>query len=382
MGRFVSCKVYIDYNATAPLHPDVRKSMEPFWNSESTNFLANASSIHWAGQYTRKILEQQRSQMAKLLHCSASEVIFTSGGTEADNLALRGVLKHPTVETPRLLVSKVEHPAIIECAKVLAKQGVDVDYIELSSNGQIDLDDLKQKLATPTTLVSIMAVNNETGIIHDIQSIHELTQDHGALLHVDAVQAPGRIPIPDQVELLTISGHKLGGLVGAGALINRGAKLLPHITGGPQERGRRAGTESVFAIISLASALAISLTDQDDKQKNLSIQSERLESFLATLQDVKIINQSPRVAGVTCAIFEGCEGDILLQALDLAGIAASSGSACSSGSLEPSHVLKALGYSNNQALSAIRFSLGWATTPSDIDRVLEVLPDLLHQTRI
>jgi cysteine desulfurase len=311
-----------------------------------------------------------------------SEVIFTSGGSEADNLALSGVLER-AAEPRRLVLSAVEHPAVDAAARSWAERGVDVARVPVLPSGALDLSALERALEIPTTLVSVMAVNNETGFVHDIPAVRELSRRAGARLHVDAVQAGGRLPVSAfDADLVVMSGHKLGGLPGAGVLALRDdIPLAPAVVGGPQERGKRAGTESVAAAVALAEALERAESKREAENARLARLRDRLDDALRALPGVAILDRGPRVAGVTTAVFDDVDGEVLLQALDLEGVAASSGSACSSGSLEPSHVLLALGVDPARALSAVRFSLGWATTEDEVEEVARLLPGLLDRAR-
>jgi cysteine desulfurase len=360
--------IYLDYNASAPVRPEVRDAMA------EVSF-GNASSVHWAGQRARKELEAARTAIARRVARKPSEVIFTSGGTEADNLALLGV------RGDRVLISSVEHPAVLTAADRLRARGVEVELVPVDSEGRLDLFALDRALEKPTVLVSVMAVNNETGVISPIAEVIARSHARGARVHVDAVQAAGRIPLPLEADLIAMSGHKLGGPKGIGVLLVRDDLPLDSlITGGPQERGHRAGTEPVAGAVGMAKALEIALDRMDAERDRLAGLVARVDAGLGALPGARIVGRSAeRVANTTTAVFEGVEGESLLQALDLAGIAASSGSACSSGSLEPSHVLKAMGYSDAEALSAVRFSLGWASGASDVDRLLSVLPEALKQ---
>ncbi len=377
-------RVYLDYNATAPVRPEVRQAVEPLlFGALDEGHFGNASSVHWAGQAARRALEGARSRVAARLQRRPSEIVFTSGGSEADNLALRGVLLHPTVRKPRLVISAVEHPAVRAPALALREAGVEVIEVPVDADGRLDLDRLDAALAVPTTLVSVMAVNNETGVILPTSQIQERVHRAGARLHVDAVQAAGRIPLPTEADLITLSGHKLGGLPGAGVLaVREDFPLAGQQLGGPQERGHRAGTESVATAVALAEALGISDDRREAENERLAPLLRRLEETLLGLGGVRIVGAGAlRVAPVTTAVFADVDGEAVLQGLDLEGIATSSGSACSSGSLEPSHVLLAMGISGSEAMSAVRFSLGWATTEADVDRTIQVLPMVVARAR-
>ena len=377
-------RVYLDYNATAPVRPEVRRAVEPvLFGDPAQGRFGNASSVHWAGQVARRLLEQARGRVAKRLSRKPAEIVFTSGGSEADNLALRGVLMHPRVRRPRLVISAVEHPAVRAPAEALRGAGVDVVKIPVDTEGRLDLDRLDAALTVPTTLVSIMAVNNETGVVLPVDEVIARARRSGATIHVDAVQAAGRIALPIDADLITLSGHKLGGLPGAGVLAVRDdIPLAAQQLGGPQERGHRAGTEAVATAIALAEVL--DLADDARETENLRLQGlrDRLEAGVAALPGARIVGRAAdRVAPVTTAVFTGVDGEAILQGLDLEGIATSSGSACSSGSLEPSHVLLAMGIPPTEALSAVRFSLGWASVPADVDHALAVLPTILERAR-
>lgn len=377
-------RVYLDYNATAPVRPEVRAAVEPILFGDLTGGdFANASSVHWAGQAARKRLESARGRLAERLGRRASDVIFTSGGSEADNLALFGHLLHPAVEPKRLVLSAVEHPAVRSAAERLVEQGVDVDTFGVRPDGQLDLDDLERKLERPTALVAAMSTNNETGVEHDVDAVITRAHAAGARVMVDAVQSVGKRPWPVDADLVVFSGHKLGGLKGAGCLVRREDVVLRgELVGGPQERGLRAGTEDVAAIVAMVEAALIADDRRDEENARLLHLRRGLEELLTRTPACEIVGQStPRAANTVTAVFADVDGDVVLQGLDLEGVAASSGSACSSGSLEPSHVLTAMGYGPDRALSAVRFSLGWASTNRDIEHVAEVLPRVLERAR-
>lgn len=376
-------RIYLDYNATRPVRPVVRRMVEPIlFGAPIDGAFGNASSVHWAGQEARRHLEGARIRIAARLARKPGEIVFTSGGTEADNLALTGLLQRAA--SPRLLLSSVEHPAVDAPAHAWARRGAEVLRIPARPSGALDFEGLEAALDPPPTLVSVMAVNNETGIIHDIPTLRLLTAKVGCALHVDAVQAAGRLPLANwDADLVTLSGHKLGGLPGVGVLaIREELGLAPALLGGPQERGHRAGTEAVAAAVSLAVALDAAEGERETEMPRQESLRDRLDLTLRSLPGCSLLDAAPRVASVTCALFDGVDGEALLQALDLEGVAASSGSACSSGSLEPSHVLRAMGCSPEHALSAVRFSLGSETTPEEIDAVGALLPPLLDRVRV
>lgn len=377
-------RVYLDYNATAPVRPEVRRAVEPILFGEtSAGAFGNASSVHWAGQSARRALERARARVGARLARRPADIIFTSGGSEADNLALRGVLLHPTVTRPRLVISAVEHPAVRAPAHALRDAGVEVVEIPVNDAGVLDLEALARALTVATSLVSVMAVNNETGVISPIEEVVRLGHAAGAWVHVDAVQGAGRRPLPVDADLVTLSGHKLGGLPGVGVLATRETvPLAAQQLGGPQERGHRAGTESVAAAVAFAEALSIADDRRAAENRRLQALRDRLEAGVAALPGARVVGAgAPRVAPVSTFVFKDVDGEAILQGLDLDGVATSSGSACSSGSLEPSHVLLAMGVSATEALSSVRFSLGWASSDRDIDRTLEVLPSIVARAR-
>lgn len=367
-------RAYLDYNATAPVRPEVRAAVEPILFGSFEGGSGNASSVHWAGQAARKALEDARARVAKIFSRKPSEVIFTSGGTESDNLALFGVLRHPSRAAPRLIRSAVEHPAVVAPSVELAREGITVDVLDVDSDGRLD----PSKLDRAAGLVSVMAVNNETGVIHPTKDVIEAAT---CPVHVDAVQAIGRVPIEDFVDadLITISGHKLGGLKGTGALIVKDTVPLASIAvGGPQERGKRAGTEDVAGAVALATALEIAVAHRETEETRLAVLRDRIDGVLRAIDGAHVLGMgAPRVGGTTLAVFEGVDGESVLQGLDLEGIATSSGSACSSGSLEPSAVLLAMGVRESLARTSVRFSLGWGSTEADVNALTAVLPEVV-----
>jgi cysteine desulfurase len=356
-------RTYLDHNATSPLRPAAREAIEKAFRDGG-----NASSVHAEGRIARAIIDDAREAIARELGVLSPMLVFTSGGSEANNLAIKGAA------VDRLLVSAVEHPSVLESARAAGKP---VEIVPVDRDGIIDLVALDRMLAGgPRALVSIMLANNETGVIEPLRQVSEIGRRHGALIHTDAVQAFGKIPVNFGVlgiDLLTVSAHKLGGPVGAGALIVRdGVSLEPLIHGGGQELRRRAGTENLPAIAGFAAAAA-------ERRIDVSHLRDRLES---ELEDAVVVGSSvERLPNVTCLAWPGLSAEMLVMAFDLDGIAISSGSACSSGKVAKSHVLAAMDVAPEIADGAIRVSLGWNTTEEDIDRFIQAARPIIARGR-
>jgi len=365
--------IYLDYNATAPLNHEIRDELFELWAKDE---ILNPSSIHWAGRKARKHFESARRRIAHYFDRKPSEVIFTSGGSEADNMALLGI------PAERIITSKVEHPAVLETAEYLEKKGRDVIYLSVDANGQLDLDELKVSV-TDKSLVSIMAVNNETGVIFPIEEITAICHEAGALVHVDAVQSIGRIPICSSPDLITVSGHKLGAPVGAGALIAKELiPMAPLIHGGAQERGRRAGTGNVIGALGLAMAIEYAEEHRKSEAARLQGLRDELEEQVKKISGAEIVAETAsRVCNTTTLVFEGIEDESIVHALDLTGIACSSGSACASGSLEASHVLLSMGIPSKKSKSALRISMGRSTTRPHIEKLVASLREIVPSVR-
>ena len=353
-------RIYLDANATTPLLPEVFEAMRP-WLLES---FGNASSIHQQGQRARAAVDNARGRVAALLHCRDSEVIFTSGGTESDNLALFGTLS----AGQHLITTKAEHHAVLHAAEALERQGVEVTYLACDGDGLVSPDSLRAALRANTRLVSILFANNETGVIQPIAALARIAHQHGALFHTDAVQAAGKLRLDlagelAEVDLLSLSGHKLYAPQGIGALfLRRKTPLNPLFHGGPHERQRRAGTENVPGIVALGEAAVAAeswLGSIAPENSTLAGLRDRLEStILATIPGSGVNGVgAPRVVNTTNVYFDGLEAESLLIALDLQGISVSAGSACQSGATEPSHVLLAMGLRPERARASIRISL-------------------------
>lgn len=376
-------KIYMDHNATTPVHPAVVDAVLPFFGEH----FGNPSSIHWAGREVKKGLETARESVASFLKCDPKEVVFTSGGSESDNLAIKGVCEAQRDKGNHIITTKVEHPAVLHTCEYMEKQGFQVTYLPVDMDGMINLDDLKNAVTDKTILITVMFANNETGTVFPIAEIGKIAREKRITFHTDAVQAAGKLPIDVDainVDLLTISAHKLYGPKGVGALyVRKGTKMKPMIHGGPQERNRRAGTENVTGIVGMATACEIAMKDMDVENGRLLKLRERLHKGLTQRIDHVKLNGHPtlRLPNTLNVSFEYVEGESLLLNLDMEGVAASSGSACTSGSLEPSHVLTAMGLTHEVAHGSVRFSLGRANMEEDIDKIIEIMPSIVERLR-
>lgn len=377
-------RVYLDYNATTPPAPEVAEAMA----GALRDVFGNASSVHAFGQQAKAALDQARQQVAALVGSDASEVVFTSGGTESDGLALRGVAEAAEAgERREIIVSAIEHEAVLNTARALARRGWRVIHLPVDASGVVDPDRLREVISARTALVSVMHANNETGAIQPIAELAAIAHNQGAVMHTDAVQSAGKLALDARaldVDLLSISAHKCYGPKGAGALwVRRGTRVVSQMTGGRQERSRRAGTENVPAIVGFGVAAARAREALADEAPRLASLRDRLERGVLARVPGTVVNagEAARVPNTANISFDRVEAESLLIALDLEGIAVSTGSACSSGTLEPSHVLKAMGLPAGRTQSSIRFSLGRPTTDAEIDRVLDVLPGLVEKLR-
>jgi cysteine desulfurase len=377
-------RVYFDYNATTPPAPGVAEAVL----HAMRDVFGNASSIHHFGQQAKAAMDDARSAVASLLHADPSEIVFTSGGTEADNFAIRGAAEalEPTGRR-HLIASAIEHEAVLNTLKALARRGWRTTLLPVDHTGIVSPDRLREAIDADTALVSVMHANNEIGTVQPIAALAAIAREHGALMHTDAVQSAGKIPVDVRalgVDLLSLSAHKFNGPKGAGVLwIKRGTRMQPTMTGGKHERNRRAGTENVPAIAGLGVAVALAAGKMAAEAGRVSALRDRLET--AILRDVPgtIVNgdRERRVPNTTNISFDRVEAESLLIALDLEGIAVSTGSACSSGTLEPSHVLKAMGLPSHRTQNSLRFSLGLFSTQEEVDRVAETLPRLVEKLR-
>ncbi len=377
-------RVYFDNNATTPLLPEVRAAMEPYF----AEHFGNASSIHHHGQETRSAVEHARESVAKLLGCRASEVVFTSGGTEADNLGVFGVVSGVAKPGDHVITSTVEHHAVLFSAHRLEEMGYAVTFVPVDGDGLLDADDVRKALRPNTKLISVMMANNETGVVQPVEAIGRIAAEAGVCFHTDAVQAAGKIPLDVNgvgCHLLAISGHKFHAPQGVGALyVRKGTRVQPLFYGGRHERQRRAGTENVAGIVGLGKAaeLAVAGFTNGDVQKMAALRN-RLESAVLAATEASGVNggSAPRVPNTTNIYFDHIEGEALIIALDLKGLAVSTGAACSSGATEPSHVLTAMNLAPDRARASIRFSLGKQSTEEEIEFVVGLVPATVARLR-
>jgi cysteine desulfurase len=377
-------RIYLDHNATTPLPPAVIDRMLVVLREE----FGNPSSVHHFGQQAKAALDDARTDVANLIGAEPSEVLFTSGGTEADNIAIRGAAEALEATGKRhLIASAIEHEAVLNTLKALARRGWRTTLLPVDQTGIVSPDALRDALADDTAVVSVMHANNEIGTIQPIPELARLAHERGALFHTDAVQSAGKIPIDVRtlgVDMLSMSAHKFYGPKGVGALwIRRGLRVLPLLTGGRQERSRRAGTENVAGIVGMGVAARNAAAKMADEGRRLAALRDRLEAGILRSVPGTAVNGSTeaRVPNTTNISFDRIEAESLLIALDLEGIAVSTGSACSSGTLEPSHVLKAMGFNAHRTQNSIRFSLGAANTEAEVDRVIAVLPGIVEKLR-
>ncbi len=373
-------RVYLDNNATTPVLPEVFEVMRPYF-SES---FGNASSIHHHGQETRAAVEGARDSVAALLGCRASEIVFTSGGTESDNLAIAGL----TAPGDHAITSSVEHHAVLHAVKHLEKTGCEITCLPVDGRGLVDPEDVRRALRPNTRLISIMMANNETGVLQPFEEIGRIAAETDVFFHTDAVQAAAKIPIDVArigCDALSISGHKIHAPQGVGALfVRKGTRLQPLFHGGRHERSRRAGTENVPGIVGLGKAaeLAAQGFERGDDQKLAALRDRLQQGILSQIDEAGVNGDgAARTPNTTNIYFDHIDGEPLVIALDLKGLAVSSGAACSSGAIEPSHVLTAMGLRPDRARASVRFSLGKQTTAEDVDFALALVPETVARLR-
>jgi cysteine desulfurase len=373
-------RVYFDNNATTPVLPGVMEAMRPYFLDQ----FGNASSIHHHGQETRAAVERARESVAKLLGCRTAEVVFTSGGTEGDNLAIFGM----TAAGDHVITSTIEHHAVLNACKTLESRGCEVTYVPVDGRGVVDPGDVQRALRPNTKLISIMMANNETGALQPVEEIGIVAAEANVYFHTDAVQAAGKVPIDVnrvRCDLLSISGHKMHAPQGVGALyVRKGTLLQPLFYGGRHERSRRAGTENVPGIVGLGRASEIAIESfTNGGVEQIRAMRDRLQNSILERVDAAGVNGdgAPRVPNTTNIYFDYIEGEAMVIALDLKGLAVSTGAACSSGAIEPSHVLTAMGLTPDRARASIRFSLGKQNTEEEIDFAVSLVPDTVARLR-
>jgi cysteine desulfurase len=373
-------RIYLDNNATTPVLPEVLDAMRPYFGEH----FGNASSIHHHGQETRAAVERARDSVASLLGCRAAEIVFTSGGTEADNLAIAGL----TSAGDHVITSTIEHHAVLVSCKHLVETGCDVTYVPVDGRGLVDPDAVRRALRPNTKLISIMTANNETGVLQPVEEIGKIAAEADAYFHTDAVQAAGKVPVDVNrigCDVLSISGHKMHAPQGVGALyVRKGTRLQPLFYGGRHERSRRAGTENVPGIVALGKGadLAMQGFEQGDDKKMSALRDRLQQGILAQVEDAAVNGAgAPRVPNTSNIHFDHIEGESMVISLDLKGLAVSTGAACSSGAIEPSHVLVAMGLRADQARASIRFSLGKQNTAEDIDLALALVQETVARLR-
>ena len=377
-------RIYLDHNATTPLDPSVSNAISATLRDD----FGNPSSVHHFGQRAKQLVDKARSAVASLIKAEPPEIVFTSGGTESDNLAIRGAADAMKSTGRRhLITSAIEHEAVLNTIKALDRQGYQTTLLPVDANGIVSVEDLTRVINDKTALVSVMHANNEIGTIQPITDLAEVAHKHGALFHTDAIQSVGKIPISVKAlgaDLLSLSAHKFNGPKGVGALwLKRGVRLTTVQTGGRHERNRRAGTENVPGLVGMGIASELAQQKLTESKQDFSTLRDLLEEgVLQEVPDAAINGQrNRRIPNTSNISFAGVEAESLLIALDLEGVAVSTGSACSSGTLEPSHVLRAMGLPSNRVQSSIRFSLGTSNNRADIERLISILPALVGRLR-
>jgi len=376
-------RIYLDYAATTPVHPDVLKAMTPYFSE----YFGNASTIYYYGRESKKAVEEAREQFAKLIGADHSEVIFTSGGTESDNHALKGAAFANRHKGNHIITSKIEHHAVLETCHYLEKEGFKVTYLPVDADGIVGLEELKKAITEKTILISIMAANNEIGVLQPIEEIGKIAREKKILFHTDAVQMTGSLPIDVErmnIDLLSVSAHKLYGPKGIGGLfVRKGVKISKYAHGGEQENRRRAGTENVSGIVGFGKACQIAGKNMEKEARRITeLRDKFIAGLLKKIPEIKL-NGHPekRLPNNVNVSVKYIEGESMILNLDMEGICASSGSACTSGSLEPSHVLRALGLSHELSHGSVRFTLGRSTTAAELAVVLEKFSEIVVRLR-
>ena len=376
--------IYLDYAATTPVNERVLAKMTPYFRQ----LFGNPSSIHRFGQKAEAAVDEAREEVASVLGCRADEIVFTSGGSEADNLALRGAMMARKDSTKWILTAKTEHPAVSKTAMQLEKEyGFLLEWLDVDEHGMVTVDSLTKAVCNNTTMASVMYANNEIGTINPISELAEVAKGNNILLHTDAVQAAAYLDVNVTklgVDLMSLGGHKFYGPKGVGALyVRKGTNLLPHLTGGSQEFSLRAGTHNVPYIIGFAEALKLAAEERESRTMHVKpLRDHIIGTVLETISDSRLTGHpEQRLPNHASFVFKDVDGNLLLQMLDSAGFACSSGSACKTGNPEPSEVVKALGYSDDWALGSLRITLGMDTTPEHVESFLNALPSLIEKAR-
>jgi len=376
-------KIYMDHNATTPVHPAVLEAMLPYFRE----IFGNASSVHSFGREARVAMEEARDKIAEFIGAQPREIILTSGGTESDNFAIEGAAYENSKKGKHIITFNIEHHAVLNTCKHLETHGFELSVLGVDRHGLANLDELREAIRDDTSLITIMHANNEIGTIEQLQEISNIAKEHGIILHTDAAQTVGKIPVNvDElgVDLMSISAHKLYGPKGVGALyVRRGTRVEPLVRGGHHERNRRGGTENVPGIVGFGKAIEVAASDIEEEGKRLWNLTEKLRTGLQERLEYIYPNSHPteRLPATINISFDFLEGESIVLNLDMKGIAVSTGSACTSGSLEPSHVLVALGLPPATAQGAIRFSMGRSNTEADVDYILEELPPIIKRLR-
>ena len=375
-------EIYMDYAATTFVKPEVLKEMNPYF----TEYFGNPSSVYYISRKTKMAIVKARESVSKTINANKDEIFFTSGGSEADNWAIKGIALANGNKGRHIITTKIEHHAVLNTCGYLEKHGFEISYLPVDKSGRVDLDSLRKAIREDTILVSVMFANNEIGTLEPIEEIGKLCREKGILFHTDAVQAVGNVPIDVQkmnIDLLSMAAHKFYGPKGMGALyIKKGIKIDGLIQGGSQERGRRAGTENIPGIVGMGKALSLASENMNEESKRLTYLRDRLIDGLLKIPGTRLNgDRTNRLPGNVNVTFDSVDGEVLVMALDDIGIYASTGSACSAGSIEPSHVLTAIGLSDKNAKSSLRLTLGAKTTEEDVDYAVSSLNEIISKLR-